>query len=48
MQIHTTLDPNMQEKAEKWIYEELKNSQLQTALVAINPRNGDIKAMVRR
>lgn len=46
LQIYTTLDPNMQEKAEKWVHEELKDSDLQTALVAINPRNGDIKAMV--
>ncbi len=46
LQIFTTLDPTMQEKAEKWVAEELKGTKLQTALVAIDPRNGDIKAMI--
>ncbi len=46
LQIYTTLDPDLQEKAEKWVEEELKGTELQTALVAIDPRTGDVKAMV--
>ncbi|MFN7252051.1 MAG: transglycosylase domain-containing protein [Anaerobacillus sp.] len=46
LQIFTTLDPNMQRKAEKWVEEELKGTELQTALIAIDPRTGDVKAMV--
>lgn len=46
LRIYTTLDPLLQEKAEKWVENELKGTELQTALVAINPRNGDVKAMV--
>ncbi|MCT8140058.1 PBP1A family penicillin-binding protein [Anaerobacillus sp. CMMVII] len=46
LQIYTTLDPIMQEKAEKWVEKELKDTELQAALVAIDPRNGDVKAMV--
>ena len=46
LEIHTTLDPSMQKKADKIIDEELGESELQTALVAMDPRNGDVKAMV--
>ncbi|QOY37281.1 transglycosylase domain-containing protein [Anaerobacillus isosaccharinicus] len=46
LQIYTTLDPTMQAKAEKWVEEELKGTELQTALVAIDPRSGDVRAMV--
>ncbi|OIJ11783.1 monofunctional biosynthetic peptidoglycan transglycosylase [Anaerobacillus alkalilacustris] len=46
LQVYTTLDPDMQKKAEKWVADELKDSELQTALVAIDPRNGNVKAMV--
>ncbi len=46
--IHTTLDANMQLKAEAAAKKGLRggNSELQTALIAIDPRNGYIKAMV--
>lgn len=46
--IHTTLDGRMQEMAEASVKEGLLggNSELQTALIAIDPRNGYIKAMV--
>ncbi|WP_373232927.1 transglycosylase domain-containing protein [Cohnella sp.] len=48
MIIHTTLDGRMQLMAETSIKKGLKggNSELQTALIAIDPRNGYIKAMV--
>lgn len=46
LQVYTTLDPKMQEVAEKWVADELNDSELQTALVAIDPRTGDVKAMV--
>jgi 1A family penicillin-binding protein len=46
--IHTTLDERMQQKAEEAVKNGLKggNSDLQTALIALDPRNGYIKAMV--
>lgn len=46
--IHTTLDGRMQEMAEASMKKGLQggNSELQTALIAIDPRNGYIKAMV--
>lgn len=46
--IHTTLDGRMQEMAEASVKKGLQggNSELQTALIAIDPRNGYIKAMV--
>jgi penicillin-binding protein 2D len=46
LKIYTTLDLTMQEKAEKWVEDELKETELLAALVAIDPRNGDVKAMV--
>lgn len=47
LRIYTTLDPSMQKVAEKVIEEELvENDEIQTALVAIDPRNGDVKALV--
>lgn len=46
LQVYTTLDPIMQAKAEKWVEQELKGTDLQSALVAIDPRNGDVKALV--
>lgn len=46
LHIYTTLDPVMQATAEKWVDDELKNTDLQTALVALDPRNGDVKAMI--
>lgn len=44
--IYTSLDLRAQEIAEEVIAEKLAGSQLQTALIAIDPRNGQIKAMV--
>ncbi|RED54971.1 transglycosylase domain-containing protein [Cohnella lupini] len=46
--IQTTLDADMQLKAEAAVKKGLKggNDELQTALIAIDPRNGYIKAMV--
>lgn len=46
--IHTTLDERIQQKAEEAVKNGLKgaNAELQTALIAIDPRNGYIKAMV--
>ena len=47
LHIYTTLDRDMQLEAEKWIKKELENEEeLQTALVAMNPRTGDVKALV--
>lgn len=46
--IHTTLDARMQQVAEAAVKKGLKggNTELQTALIALDPRNGYIKAMV--
>ena len=44
--IHTTLDMRIQRLAEDIIEERLSESELQAALVSIDPRNGYIKAMV--
>ncbi|QMV42559.1 transglycosylase domain-containing protein [Cohnella cholangitidis] len=46
--IHTTLDVEIQRKAEAAVKKGLQggNSELQTALIALDPRNGYIKAMV--
>ncbi|MFC5467366.1 transglycosylase domain-containing protein [Cohnella suwonensis] len=46
--IRTTLDSGMQKKAEEAVKSGMKgaNQALQTALVAIDPRNGYIKAMI--
>ncbi|MBP3952752.1 transglycosylase domain-containing protein [Bacillus suaedae] len=46
LKIYTTLDPQMQKEAEKWVASEMPDSELQTALVAIDPRTGDVKALV--
>jgi len=47
LHIYTTLDRDMQLEAEKWIERELENeTELQTAFVAMNPRNGDVLALV--
>ena len=44
--IYTTLDLRMQQIAEEVVEKYLKDHELQVALVAIDPRNGYIKAMV--
>ncbi len=47
LSIYTTLDPAMQEAAEEIVEEQLPEDRpLQTALYAMDPRNGHIKAMV--
>ncbi|MDQ0297698.1 1A family penicillin-binding protein [Salibacterium salarium] len=47
LNIYTTLDPTLQEKAEKWVRLEIaKDSELQGALVAIDPENGAVRALV--
>lgn len=48
LQVFTTLDPKMQREAELWVEKELGDAhkELQTALVAIDPRNGDVKALI--
>jgi penicillin-binding protein 2D len=47
LRIYTTLDPNMQEVAEHTIENRIiDNSNIQTALVAMDPRSGDVRALV--
>ncbi|WP_082676426.1 transglycosylase domain-containing protein [Shouchella shacheensis] len=46
LHVYTTLDPAMQAKAERIVEEEMPASELQTALVAIDPRDGEVRAMV--
>jgi penicillin-binding protein 2D len=47
LRIYTTLDPHMQEMAEHTIENRIiDNNSIQTALVAMDPRNGDVKALV--
>ncbi|MEY8752480.1 transglycosylase domain-containing protein [Alkalicoccobacillus gibsonii] len=44
--IYTTLDPTMQKVAEDWVDQEMPDTDLQTSLVAIDPRSGGVRAMV--
>lgn len=47
LNIYTTLDPQAQKAAEEAVEKEMDSkSELETALVSIDPRNGHIKAMV--
>ncbi|KSU81792.1 monofunctional biosynthetic peptidoglycan transglycosylase [Fictibacillus enclensis] len=47
LHIYTTLDVSMQTAAEKEIEERIDpDSSIQTALVSMDPRNGDVKALV--
>ncbi|MFV8826281.1 transglycosylase domain-containing protein [Alkalihalobacterium sp. APHAB7] len=47
LQIFTTLDRDMQAEAERWVEIELGSTEeLQAALVAVDPRTGDVKALV--
>ncbi|PSL45861.1 1A family penicillin-binding protein [Salsuginibacillus halophilus] len=47
LEIHTTLDADKQEAAERWVTEEMPHdSDLQSAFVAIAPDSGDVEAMV--
>src|SRR5690606_17929837 len=48
LRVFTTLDLQMQNAAEQAIAKHMKNTgELQAALIAIDPRNGQVKAMVR-
>ncbi|KGA96050.1 penicillin-binding protein 2D [Alkalihalobacillus alcalophilus ATCC 27647 = CGMCC 1.3604] len=44
--VFTTLDPHMQEIAEKHIANELTDPDLQIGFVAMDPKSGDVKALV--
>ncbi|WLD93210.1 transglycosylase domain-containing protein [Alkalihalobacillus sp. AL-G] len=45
--VYTTLDADMQKKAEQWVEKVIPNtSSIQVALVAMDPRSGNVKAMV--
>ncbi|WP_026702664.1 transglycosylase domain-containing protein [Salibacterium aidingense] len=47
LRIYTTMDPELQKKAEKWVRLEIpKDSELQSALVAMDPQSGDVRALV--
>ncbi|QQK81728.1 PBP1A family penicillin-binding protein [Salicibibacter cibi] len=47
LNIYTTIDPDMQESTERYVEAELPtNDPLQGAAVSIDPRTGDVKAMV--
>ncbi|MDA3130006.1 transglycosylase domain-containing protein [Aliibacillus thermotolerans] len=47
LHIYTTLDPELQEKAEKWVEREIpSHSELEAALVAMDPTTGDVRALV--
>ncbi|WP_332634605.1 transglycosylase domain-containing protein [Halalkalibacter flavus] len=46
LKVYTTLDPDMQKEAEYWVRREMPDSELQTALVAMDPQTGDVKALV--
>jgi 1A family penicillin-binding protein len=46
IRIYTTLDMRMQRIAEKLVADHLAGTELQAALIAIDPRSGHIKAMV--
>ncbi|WP_216830100.1 transglycosylase domain-containing protein [Alkalihalobacterium elongatum] len=47
LQVFTTLDRDMQAEAERWVETELgPTEELQAALVAVDPRTGDVKALV--
>jgi 1A family penicillin-binding protein len=44
--IHTTLDPHMQKAAEDAVAKYLPKGDLEVALIALDPKTGEIKAMV--
>ncbi|MDG5787374.1 PBP1A family penicillin-binding protein [Evansella sp. AB-P1] len=47
LEIHTTLDSDLQKMAEKWVSEKLgEEGELQTALVAQDPQNGKVRALI--
>ncbi|ARK32806.1 Penicillin-binding protein 2D [Halalkalibacter krulwichiae] len=46
LKVYTTLDPKIQKEAEYWVEREMPDNELQTALVSIDPRTGDVKALI--
>lgn len=44
--VHTTLDPGLQSAAEQAVRDQLPDSPFTAALVAIDPANGEVKALV--
>ncbi|MCF6138953.1 transglycosylase domain-containing protein [Pseudalkalibacillus berkeleyi] len=45
--VYTTLDPKLQEKADHWVEQTIPNtSSIQVGMVALDPKTGDVKAMV--
>jgi len=47
LSVYTTLDPQMQKKAKKWVEQTIDpKSDIQAALVAIDPKTGGVKAMI--
>ncbi|SDH89497.1 penicillin-binding protein, 1A family [Alteribacillus persepolensis] len=47
LHVYTTLDPELQQLAEKWVeLETPKDSDIQAALAVIDPHSGDVRALV--
>ncbi len=47
LQIYTTLDPELQQLAEKWVQAEIGSiDDLQTSLIAMDPDTGDVLALI--
>ncbi|TLS36677.1 transglycosylase domain-containing protein [Pseudalkalibacillus caeni] len=47
LKVYTTLDPHMQKTAEKWVGRIIhEDSDIQTALTAMDPKTGEVKALV--
>src|SRR5699024_1827957 len=46
LKVYTTLDPIMQEEAERSVDEEMPSNDLQTSLVALDPLTGEVKALI--
>lgn len=47
LQIYTTLDPELQQLAEEWVEKELgPHEELQSALIAMDPKTGDVQALI--
>ncbi|HET7521940.1 MAG TPA: transglycosylase domain-containing protein [Bacillales bacterium] len=47
LRVYTTLDPELQKIAEKWVDQAIDDdSKIQVAMVAMNPQNGNVKALI--
>nr|WP_246596346.1 PBP1A family penicillin-binding protein [Bacillus alkalicola] len=47
LEVHTTLDPDMQKKAEDALFSQIGDEEeLEAAFVAMDPRTGEVKAMI--